>query len=150
MFRIENLYYNKDGDYFVCPMGQHMERVCTRYDKTDSGHHTQTGVYRAKNCEGCPLRGKCYKGKDSVREIRANMRLMEYKQQARNRLTSEKGLMHRSNRPIEPEAVFGQMKYDMQYKRFRHFGKDKVFMDYAFFATAFNIKKMIAKMKRVA
>ena len=84
------------------------------------------------------------------REIEANHRLMEHKQQARERLTSEKGLMHRSNRPIEPEAVFGQMKYDMQYKRFRHFGKDKVFMDFAFFATAFNIKNMIATMKRTA
>ena len=50
--------------------------------------------------------------------------------------------------PIEPEAVFGQMKYDMQYKRFRHFGKDKVCINFAFFATAFNIKKMIATMKR--
>ena len=25
IFRIENLYYNADEDYFVCPMGQHME-----------------------------------------------------------------------------------------------------------------------------
>ncbi len=53
----------------------------------------------------------------------------------------ERGLEHRSNRPIEPEAVFGQMKYNMHYKRFRHFGKDKVTMDFAFFAIAFNIKK---------
>ena len=150
IFRIENLYYNKEGDYFVCPMGQHMERVGTCYDKTDSGYRTQTGVYRAKNCEGCPLRWGCYKSREPSRTIKANHRLMEYKQQARERLTSEKGLKHRSNRPIEPEAVFGQMKYDMQYKRFRHFGKDKVFMDFAFFATAFNIKKMIATMKRAA
>lgn len=48
---------------------------------------------------------------------------------------------------IEPEAVFGQIKYDMGYKRFRHFGKDKVTMDFAFFAIAFNIKKMCAKIK---
>ena len=49
---------------------------------------------------------------------------------------------------IEPEAVFGQMKNNMNYKRFRHFGKDKVFMDFAFFAIAFNIKKMCAKMTK--
>ena len=71
---------------------------------------------------------------------------MEYKRKARERLTSERGLEHRSNRPIEPEAVFGQMKYNMHYKRFRHFGKDKVTMDFAFFAIAFNIKKMAAKV----
>ena len=71
---------------------------------------------------------------------------MEYKRKARELLTSERGLKHRSNRPIEPEAVFGQMKYNMQYKRFRHFGKDKITMDFAFFAIAFNIKKMAAKL----
>ena len=37
-------------------MGQHMERTGTRYDKTDGGYRTLTGVYRAKNCEGCPLK----------------------------------------------------------------------------------------------
>ena len=150
IFRIENLYYNKEGDYFVCPMGQHMERVGTRHNKTEKGYRTLNAVYRAQRCEGCPLRWGCYKKRQGNREIEANHRLMDYKQRARERLTSEKGLIHRSNRPIEPEAVFGQMKYDMQYKRFRHFGKDKVFMDFAFFATAFNIKKMIRTMKRVA
>ena len=150
IFRLENLYYNKEQDYFVCPMGQHMERVGTAHTKTESGFRTLTGVYRAKNCEGCPLRWGCYKSKEPAKTVKANHQLMRYKLQARDRLTSEKGLKHRSNRPIEPEAVFGQMKYDMQYKRFRHFGKDKVDMDFAFFATAFNIKKMIASMKRVA
>ena len=38
------------------------------------------------------------------------------------------------------------MKYNMHYKRFRHFGKDKITMDFAFFAIAFNIKKMAAKL----
>ena len=150
IFRIENLYYNRDDDYYVCPMGQHMERVGTRRDKTDSGYRTESAVYRAGNCEGCPLRWGCYKKRQGNREIEVNHRLMEYRQQARDRLTSEKGLEHRSRRPIEPEAVFGQMKYNMHYKRFRHFGKDKVTMDFAFFATAFNIKKMIATMKRAA
>ena len=127
-----------------------MERVGTVHTKTESGFRTITSVYRARNCEGCPLRWGCYKSREAARTVKANHRLMEYKQQVRDRLTSEKGLKHRSNRPIEPEAVFGQMKYDMQYKRFRHFGKDKVNMDFAFFATAFNIKKMIATMKRAA
>lgn len=150
IFRLENLYYNREDDYYVCPMGQHMERVGTVHTRTESGYRTLTAVYRAQRCEGCPLRWGCYKGREPARTIQANHRLMEYRQQARDRLTSEKGLRHRSRRPIEPEAVFGQMKHDMQYKRFRHFGKDKVTMDFAFFATAFNIKKMIATMKRVA
>ena len=146
--RVENLHYNAEGDYFVCPMGQHMRRVGTRHDRTESGYVTELAVYRAQRCQGCPLRARCYRRKRGNREIEVSHRLIAYKQRARENLTSEKGLEHRSKRPIEPEAVFGQMKHGMQYKRFRHFGKDKVTMDFAFFAIAFNIKKMAAKMAK--
>ena len=148
IFRLENLFYNADKDYFVCPMGQHMEKVGTAHPKTSNGYVTAVTTYRARNCEGCPLRWGCYKRKAGNREIEVNHQLMEYKRKARERLTSERGLEHRSKRPIEPEAVFGQMKYNMNYKRFRHFGKDKITMDFAFFAIAFNIKKMAAKMRK--
>ena len=97
-----------------------------------------------------PARNKEIAKKRGNREIEVSHRLVAYKQRARENLTSEKGLEHRSRRPIEPEAVFGQMKHDMQYKRFRHFGNDKVTMDFAFFAIAFNIKKMAAKMAKSA
>ena len=148
IFRLENLYYNAEEDYFVCPMGQHMDRVGTKHERTEGGYVAVSAVYRAQRCDGCPLRWGCHKRKQGEREIMANHLLLEYRRKARERLTSEKGLEHRSKRPIEPEAVFGQMKYDMNYKRFRHFGKDKVTMDFAFFAIAFNIKKMAAKMPK--
>ena len=63
-------------------------------------------------------------------------------QKARELLCSKEGLKHRGQRCIEPEAVFEQMKYNMNYKRFRHFGKDKVFMDFTFSAIAKWLKKV--------
>ena len=148
IFRLENLFYNAEKDYFVCPMGQHMERVGTKHERTEGGYVSVSAVYRAQRCDGCPLRWGCHKSRQGEREMTANHLLLEYRRKARERLTSEKGLEHRSKRPIEPEAVFGQIKYNMQYKRFRHFGKDKVTMDFAFFAIAFNLKKMAAKMPK--
>ena len=148
--RVENLHYNAEGDYFVCPMGQHMRRVGTRHDRTESGYVIEQAAYRAQHCQGCPMKARCYKRKRGNREIEVSHRLIAYKQRARENLTSDKGLEHRSKRPIEPEAVFGQMKNNMHYKRFRHFGKDKVTMDFAFFAIAFNIKKMAAKIAKSA
>ena len=148
IFRLENLFYNVEKDYFVCPMGQHMERVGTKHERTEGGYVAVSAVYRAQRCDGCPLRWGCHKSRQGEREMTANHLLLEYRRKARERLTSEKGLEHRSKRPIEPEAVFGQIKYNMQYKRFRHFGKDKVTMDFAFFAMAFNLKKMAAKMPK--
>ena len=50
----------------------------------------------------------------------------------------------------QERPVFGQMKFNMAYRRFRHFGKDKVTMDFAFFAIAFNLKKMCSKIAKQA
>lgn len=146
-FHPESLYYNADEDYYVCPMGQRMIRIGTRRDKTASGYVTQSARYKAQRCEGCPPRGSCFKACGN-RIIEVNHRLNEYKRHARERLTSEEGIRHRERRCIEPEAVFGQMKYNMAYRRFRHTGKDKVTMDFAFFAIAFNIKKMCEKLAK--
>ena len=147
-FHHDNFHYNADEDYYVCPMGQHMRRIGTAHSKTASGYRSENARYRAQNCKGCPLRCLCYKAKGDRRTIEVNHRLKEYKRKARELLTSEEGLKHRGRRCIEPEAVFGQMKFNMAYRRFRHFGKDKVSMDFAFFAIAFNIKKMCSKIAK--
>ena len=146
-FHPESLYYNKREDYYVCPMGQHMNRIGIKRGKTGSGYVTESICYQAARCEGCPLRGQCFKAKGN-RIMEVNHRLNEYKRQARERLTSEEGIQHRGKRCIEPEAVFAQIKYNMQYRRFRHFTKDKVTMDFAFFAIAFNIKKLCALLQK--
>lgn len=144
-FHPASLYYNKEEDYYVCPMGQHMRRIGTKRDVTDGGFVTYSARYKAVRCEGCPLRGSCFKaGGDRVIEV--NHRLQEYKQRTGELLTSEEGFKHRGQRCIEPEAVFGQMKCNKAYRRFRHFGKDKVTMDFAFFAIAFNIGKMCKRI----
>ena len=147
-FHHDNFHYNADEDYYVCPMGQHMRHIGTARSKTASGYRSESARYRAQNCKGCPLRCLCYKAKGDQRIIEVNHRLNEYKRKARELLTSEEGLKHRGRRCIEPEAVFGQMKFNMAYRRFRHFGKDKVSMDFAFFAIAFNIKKMCSKIAK--
>ena len=149
-FHQDSFYYNAAGDYYVCPMGQHMRRIGTSHSKTASGYRSENAIYRAQNCKGCPLRCLCYKAREDRRTIRVNHQLNRYKQKARELLTSEAGLKHRGQRCIEPEAVFGQMKYNMAYRRFRHFGKDKVTMDFAFFAIAFNLKKMCSKIRKQA
>ena len=147
-FHQDNFHYNAAEDCYVCPMGQHMTRIGTSHKKTASGYRSENARYRAQNCKGCPLRCMCYKAKGDRRTIEVNHRLNEYKRKARELLTSDEGLRHRGRRCIEPEAVFGQMKFNMAYRRFRHFGKDKVTMDFAFFAIAFNIKKMCSRIAK--
>ena len=144
-FLVENLFYNKESDYYVCPMGQHLKFVNQTKERSDLGYESAKSVYRAKDCSRCPLRSMCYKGKHNARTIEVNHRNNELRAMARELLTSNEGLMHRSRRPIEPEAVFGQIKYDNHFKRFSYRGKRLVSAEFATIAVAHNIRKMIAK-----
>ena len=148
-FSSQALYYNCKDDYYVCPMGQHMNRIGVAKVKTSSGYICESIKYQAVRCQDCPLRCSCFKAKGN-RIIEINHKLNEYRKQASQRLISEKGKKYRGKRCVEPEAVFGQIKYDMSYKRFRHFGLDKVNMDFAFFAIAFNLRKMCNKIVKSA
>lgn len=148
-FHPDSLYYNEEGDYYICPMGQRMSRTGTLQTRTEGGYISQSACYRAIRCKGCSLRCLCYKAKANQRTIRVNHRLNSYKRKACELLTSEEGIKERGRWCIEPEAVFGQMKSNMAYRRFRHMGKDKVVMDFTFFAIAFNIKKLCSMMRKV-
>lgn len=147
-FHAQNLYYNSKEDYFVCPMGQHMEKTGATTRKTENVYISNISIYEAKNCLDCPLRCLCHNSKTN-RRIEVNHNLNRHKERAKELLTSQEGLLHRSRRPIEPEAVFGQTKSNKQYNRFRHFDKDKVIMDFAIFAIAFNLLKMHRKAEGI-
>ena len=101
-------------------------------------------VYRAVNCKGCPLRGMCYKGRSDRRTVEVNHTANGFKRQARQLLTSERGMMHRSRRPIEPEAVFGDIKFNHGFRRFRLKSNRKVRVEFGLVALAHNLRKYSA------
>ena len=144
-YRVENMHYNKADDYFVCPMGQHMDFVA-EYEKSNNfGYISTIRKYRAKSCKNCQMRGKCFKGKGN-RSIEINHKLRAHKQKARENLMSDKGLKHRSNRPIEPEAVFGQIKFNKGFNRFKMTGLDGVNLEFGLLAIGFNLAKIVRKI----
>ena len=140
-FRVSNLFYNPHDDFYVCPMGQKMKFVRQERRYTASGYQQTVSVYRASRCEGCPLRGQCHKSKRD-RQIEVNHTLDDYKARARELLTSEQGLKHRSKRPIEPEAVFGQIKECGRFRRLRLKGLTGAKIDFGLKALAHNLRKL--------
>ncbi len=146
-----NMYYNKDEDYYVCPMGHHLEHVRDNESVSEIGYESIVSVYQASNCKGCPFRGMCYKGKSNRRIIEVNHKANGYREKARELLNSEEGLRHRSNRPIEPEAVFGNIKFNHGFKRFKLKSHRKVTVEWGLVAIAHNLRKYIVqKVKRAA
>ena len=141
VFRPEHLYHHAQGDYFICPMGQKMTKQYETTTKTKSGYKQKYSVYQAQNCTGCPLRGVCHKSKHD-RQIRFNWNLKRHKEKARQKLLSEQGVAHRSQRPADVEAVFGNIKQNKKFTRFMLRGKENVMIEAGLMALAHNLAKI--------
>lgn len=139
-FRVQNLHYNSRQDCYYCPMGQAMIKVKEGQRKTANGFIQQLTYYQARNCQGCPLRGMCHKSVGN-RIIEVNHQLNAYRKQVKQRLTSERGLFHRSQRPQEVEAVFGHIKSNRKFNRFMLKGLQKTEIEIGLLSLAHNIRK---------
>lgn len=142
-FTADKLYYNQTGDYYVCPMGQHMECIGTYSKVTVAGYNQQVKKYRAANCEYCPLRGVCHQGKGN-RVIEINPNLNRLKAKAESLLKSEKGIEKRKQRCHDVEPVFGNIKHNHGFKRFMLRGIHKVNVETGLLAIAHNLRKKVA------
>ena len=140
-FLAQNLIYNQEGDYFICPIGQKMYKIGTEERISKNGYKSLITNYRAQRCQGCPLRYLCHKGQGD-RVIHVNHRLNELRQEAKQLLLSKEGIEHRKKRPIEPEAAFGQMKSNNGFERFTFFGKEKAEMELLLMAIGHNLRKI--------
>jgi transposase len=146
VFHAQNLYYNPEHDFLVCPMGQKMAVIYTKKTKTTTGFPQHHSVYQAINCEGCPMRGQCFKAQGN-RRIEINHNLQKLKTKARENLESELGKEIYSKRCIEPEPVFGNIKQNKGFKRFTLTKISKVHIEFGLIAIAHNFGKWIAKVR---
>lgn len=143
-FSVANLFYNEQEDFFVCPSGQRLINTGTGKRTSTNGYESVITYYQGARCQGCPFKGQCHNAKGN-RKIEINHRLNLLKKQARERLESELGLAHRSKRPIEVEAVFGQLKANNKFTRFTLRGLEKVNIEFGLMAMAHNLRKMVQK-----
>ena len=90
--------------------------------------------------------GQCTRSKVG-RSIRYNAELERYRHQARENLTGKEGVRLRKKRNVEVETVFGQIKRNMGYSKFRLRGLEKVNIDLGLLAISHNIKKMFNQVQ---
>ena len=124
-------------------MGQYLFFIREEKRKSDAGYISQVSIYRAAKCLGCPVRGLCNKAMGN-RQIEVNHTLNRYKEKIRYMLNSEEWIFHRKKRPVEPEAVFADIKEAGKFRRFRLRGINGVGIEFGLKAIAHNIKKIAA------
>ena len=152
IFQKENFSYNSQTDSFTCPNQQHLV-----YKGTFTQTHPKTGYvshfkeYQCQECQGCPFYDQCCKSeKGRNRTIKLSEKLEKYKQQARENLTSEKGVALRKQRSIEIESCFGDIKHNMGFRRFHLRGLNKVKTEFIIVAMAHNLRKVHLKNRKAA
>src|SRR5690606_9844115 len=81
-FSKENLYYNQEEDYYVCPIGQKMLQSHESTKTSQAVYIQQLSHYEALSCEGCTMRGFFFKAK-GTRSIERNPNLATHKEKIR-------------------------------------------------------------------
>lgn len=146
--KVQNWGYDEQKDEYVCGYGKRLVFAYEKKQKSENGHSSGIRVYRGTECKDCPYRPYCVKSDkpEHNRQIYINRRLDELKAEARANLTSETGLVLRSQRAIEPETVFGDIKGNSGIRRFLLRGLKKVDIEWGLISIAHNMRKMAAVM----
>ena len=149
----QNMIYDEINDNFICPESKKLEYIKTREDKTETGFVQESRVYECSECDSCPHKIECTKSKGN-RQIRFNKKLWQLKQEAKRNLMSKKGIEMRGKRAEYSEGIFGQIKWNMSFKRFLLRGLENVDLEWGLLCFALNIKRMnkkdIEKNKEIA
>lgn len=135
--------YDEKEDCFSCPVGRELPFLKCRTDKSRGGFISRLKVYECRSCKACRFRSQCCKGKGD-RQIAVNKRLERYKATARKNLLSELGASLRKRRRNEVESIFGHLKANQNYRRFRLRGLLKARLESAWLFISINVQKLLA------
>jgi hypothetical protein len=129
----------------MCPNQKKLVHKETKQVKSINDYTKTVEVYECESCKDCPLFKEC-RGEnakpESNRTIQISKKLEEYKEQARDLLSSETGLEKRSQRSVDVETPFGDIKYNMGHRRFILREMEKVNVEFILLAIAHNVRKV--------
>ena len=144
-YSVTNMKRNEEGN-LICPNGKKFLLKTNRHIKGNKYGRTEE-IYECENCEGCPNRSECCKGKGN-RTIRMNQELSSFHEEVIHNLESIHGALLCMNRSIQSEGTFGVIKWDRSYKRLFRRGKENVLLELTLISCGFNIYKYHNKKNR--
>ena len=134
-YHAANFRYDCDANVFICPLYRQIP-----FQRTRKKGNVLIDVYRsAKACNGCPAFGVCttdrhgrtidkQQGYEALQNLRA--RLDE----------SAQRMLAMRARIVEP--VFAQIKHNLNFRRWTHYGLDAVNAQWALLCSTWNLKKI--------
>jgi len=145
VYRKENMPYDERLDRCRCPAGRYLTFHHMKSVVSENGHRSELRIYQGRGCGRCERRDGCCSGEGN-RRIQVNRNLDRLRARARGRLESPEGLRLRSQRPVDVESAWGQIKQDRGFRRFMLRGLPKVKAEWGLVALAHNMIKKQAAM----
>ncbi len=140
-YRAENMPYDAEKDEYTCPQGKKLRYIDTKRTRSENGFVSERRIYECEDCSRCPVKEACTRAKNNRRILRGE-ELNRLRQAAHDRLMSPRGVKHRRKRGVEVEAVFGQIKQNMGFRRFMLRGLENVSTEWGIVCMAHNLSKI--------
>ena len=120
----------------------------------DAGYVSEKTIYKCEDCNGCPYKSECIKGnncktplEERTKTLQVAKIFLKHRKEDLDRILSEKGILFRTNRSIQAEGSFGDLKQDMQFRRYLSKGNANVLAESTLLAMARNINKLHNKIQ---
>ena len=116
---------------------------------------SEKNIYQCEECSGCPYKKECIKGNNCKTPMEERNKVLyvaktflKYRKEDLERILSEEGILLRINRSIQVEGSFGELKQDMQFRRYLSRGTSKVLAESVLLAMAKNVNKLHNKIQK--
>lgn len=147
--------YDPESDAYTCKNGRKLNADHIRHSRSKTGYISEKTIYRCGGCSGCPYKKECIKGnncktplEERTKTLQIAKIFLKYRAQNLERILSEKGILLRANRSIQAEGSFGDIKQDMQFRRYLSRGISNVLAESTLLAMARNINKLHNKIQK--
>ena len=147
--------YHAGSDIYTCRNGKKLKADHVRHSKSKTGYLSKKTIYKCEDCSGCPYKNACIKGNNCktplegrTKTLQVAKTFLKYRQEDLKRILSDKGILFRRNRSIQAEGSFGDLKQDMQFRRYISKGTSNVLAESILLAMARNINKLHNKIQK--
>lgn len=152
--KIENMEYDVKKDIYTCKNGKKLGVDHIRHSKSKTGYVSEKTIYKCEDCNGCPYKSECIKGnncktplEERTKTLQVAKTFLKHRKEDLDRILSEEGILFRTNRSIQAEGSFGDLKQDMQFRRYLSKGNANVLAESTLLAMARNINKLHNKIQ---
>lgn len=152
--KIENMDYDEISDFYICKNNKKLTVDHVKHSKSKTGYISEKTIYKCEDCTGCPYRKECVKGnncktplEERTKVLQVSKAFIKYRKEDFERIVSDEGALYRMNRSIQAEGSFGDLKQDMQFRRYLSKGTSNVLAESILLAIARNINKLHNKIQ---